>query len=105
MSNMSVISPQALARLNQFTQTGELGLQRNGESQQAFKDLLIQSIDQVNTMQQDADVAVETLMTGGEINPAEVLTAVQKADMSFKMMQQIRNKLVEAYQEIKEIQI
>ena len=39
------------------------------------------------------------------INPAEVLTAVQKADMAFKMMQQIRNKLVEAYQEIKEIQI
>ena len=56
-------------------------------------------------MQHDADVAVETLMTGGEINPAEVLTAVQKADMAFKMMQQIRNKLVEAYQEIKEIQI
>ena len=102
MNNLSVIGPQTLTRLNQVTQLGKLG---GGEPQQTFKDLLVQSIDQVNNMQQDADVAVETLMTGGEINPAEVLTAVQKADMAFKMMQQIRNKLVEAYQEIKEIQI
>mgnify|MGYP003334725472 FL=1 len=102
MNNLSIISPPGMTRLNQFTQLGNLG---SAEPQQTFKDLLVQSIDQVNNMQQDADVAVETLMTGGEINPAEVLTAVQKADMAFKMMQQIRNKLVEAYQEIKEIQI
>ena len=98
MNNLSIISPPGMTRLNQFTQLGNLG---GAEPQQTFKDLLVQSIDQVNNMQQDADVAV----TGGEINPAEVLTAVQKADMAFKMMQQIRNKLVEAYQEIKEIQI
>ena len=102
MNNLSIISPPGMTRLNQLTQSGNLG---GAEPQQTFKDLLVQSIDQVNNMQQDADVAVETLMTGGEINPAEVLTAVQKADMAFKMMQQIRNKLVEAYQEIKEIQI
>jgi len=36
---------------------------------------------------------------------AEVLTSVQKADLSFRMMMQIRNKLVQAYQEIKEIRI
>jgi flagellar hook-basal body complex protein FliE len=50
-------------------------------------------------------VAIETLMTGGDINPAQVLTAIQKADMSFRMMQQIRNKLMDAYREIKEIRI
>ncbi len=44
-------------------------------------------------------------MTGGDVNPAEVLTAVQKADMSFRMMMQIRNKLVQAYQEMKDIRI
>ena len=44
-------------------------------------------------------------MTGGDVNAAEVLTAVQKADLSFRMMTQIRNKLVEAYQEVKEIRI
>lgn len=105
MNNLSILSPQTFQRLGQLTQNGMSGIEGTAEPQETFKDLLIQSIDHVNNMQQDADVAVETLMTGGDINAAEVLTAVQKADMAFKMMQQIRNKLVEAYQEVKEIQI
>jgi flagellar hook-basal body complex protein FliE len=71
----------------------------------AFKDLLLQSIDQVNTMQMDANTAVESLMTGGDVNPAEVLTTVQKADLAFRMMLQIRNKLVQAYQEVKDVRV
>ena len=70
-----------------------------------FKNFLLESIQQVNSMQADADKAVETLMTGGDVNPAEVLTAVQKADLTFRMMMQIRNKLVSAYQEIKDVRI
>jgi flagellar hook-basal body complex protein FliE len=71
----------------------------------SFKDVLVDSIQQVNTMQLDADKAVETLFTGGEINPAEVLTAVQKADLAFRLTMQMRNKLMEVYQEIKDIRI
>jgi flagellar hook-basal body complex protein FliE len=71
----------------------------------SFKDLLVDSIQQVNTMQLDADKAVETLFTGGEINPAEVLTAVQKADLAFRLTMQMRNKLMDVYQEIKDIRI
>jgi flagellar hook-basal body complex protein FliE len=71
----------------------------------AFKDFLLDSIREVNSMQQDADRAVETLMTGGDVNPAEVLTAVQKADTAFRMMLQMRNKLVQAYDEIKQIRV
>ncbi len=47
----------------------------------------------------------ENLFTGGDANPAEVLTAVQKADMAFRMMMQIRNKLTAAYDEIKNVRI
>ena len=71
----------------------------------SFKDFLLDSIREVNSMQQDADKAVETLATGGDVNPAEVLTAVQKADLAFRMMMQIRNKLVQAYDEVKSIRI
>jgi flagellar hook-basal body complex protein FliE len=71
----------------------------------SFKDYLLDSIKQVNSMQQDADRAVETLFTGGDVNPAEVLTAVQKADLAFRMMMQIRNKLVSAYEDIQNIRI
>lgn len=71
----------------------------------SFKDFLLNSIEEVNAMQQAADRAVEQLAVGGEVNPAEVLTAVQKADIAFRMMMQIRNKIVQAYQEVQNIRI
>ncbi len=73
--------------------------------QAPFKNVLLEALDQVNSMQQQADAAVEQLVTGGDVNPAEVLTTLQKADMSFKLMLQIRNKLVQAYQEVNNIRI
>ncbi len=78
------------------------GSSANGPS---FKDFLLNSIGQVNSMQQEADKAVQGLFTGGDADPATVLTAVQKADMAFRMMMQIRNKLSSAYDEFKNIRI
>lgn len=72
---------------------------------QSFKNVLLESISQVNGVQQDANAAVQQLVTGGDVNPAEVLTSLQKADMSFRLMMQIRNKLVQAYQEVSNIRI
>ena len=71
----------------------------------SFKQLMLQSLEDVNTMQQQAAEAVETLMTGGEVEPAAVLTAVQKADLSFRLMLQMRNKMMQVYQEVKDIRI
>lgn len=71
----------------------------------SFKDLLLSSIREVNSMQQAADQAVEALVSGQEVNPAEVLTAVQKADVAFRLMMQIRNKIVQAYQEVQNIRV
>lgn len=56
-------------------------------------------------MQQNADAMVHQMLTGGEVNQAEMLTAVQKADLAFRMMMQIRNKLIDAYREVQQIQI
>jgi flagellar hook-basal body complex protein FliE len=71
----------------------------------SFKDFLLNSIQDVNSMQQQADHAVETLMTGGDADPAEVLTAVQKADMAFRLMMQMRNKMMEVFREVKDIRV
>jgi flagellar hook-basal body complex protein FliE len=71
----------------------------------SFKSFLVDSIQQVNSAQVEANQAVESLFTGGDSNPAEVLTAVQKADLAFKMVMQVRNKLLQAYQEVKDIRI
>lgn len=71
----------------------------------SFQEFLTDSIGEVNAMQQDADKAVETLVTGGDVTPAEVLTAVQKADMAFRVMMQMRNKLLQAFQEIQNLRV
>ena len=71
----------------------------------SFKDVLVDSVQQVNSMQLQPDQAVESMFTGGDVNPAEVLTAVQKADLAFRLTMQMRNKLMEVYQEIKDIRI
>lgn len=75
------------------------------QKQTSFRDLMLGSIEEVNRLQLGADHSVEVLMTGGDIGTAEVLTAVQKADIAFKMMMQIRNKLVSAWQEIQNIRV
>lgn len=84
---------------------GALGGKESIQGANSFKDYLLDSIKQVNEMQQQADSAVEQLATGGDVNPAEVLTAVQKADLAFKMMLQVRNKLVQAFDEIQAIRV
>ncbi|HWB10032.1 MAG TPA: flagellar hook-basal body complex protein FliE [Pirellulales bacterium] len=83
--------------------SGANGPGASGES--SFKSFLLDSIGQVNSMQQDANRAVEQLATGGEVSPAEVFTAVQKADLAFHMMMQVRNKLVQAYQDVQNIRV
>ncbi len=77
----------------------------SGSEESSFKNFLLESIQNVNDMQVSADQAVETLMTGGDADPAEVLTAVQKADLAFRMMMQVRNKLMQVYQEVRDVRI
>lgn len=81
------------------------GLAGSSGSAKSFQEFLTDSIHQVNAMQQDADHAVESLFTGGDTNPAEVLTAVQKADVAFRMMLQVRNKMVQAFEEVQNLRI
>ena len=71
----------------------------------SFQDVLMQSIREVNSMQQAADQAVEAIAAGDQISAAEVLTAVQKADLAFRLMMQVRNKIVQAYQEVQNIRV
>ena len=70
-----------------------------------FAKVLTNEVKAVNSMQIDANDMVHSLLTGGGVNEAEVLTAVQKADLAFRMLLQVRNKLVEAYREVQQIQI
>ena len=70
-----------------------------------FKDLLMENIEQVNRLQQDAEVAIEDLATGKRDDMDGVMMAKQKADVAFQMMLQVRNKLMDAYEEVKQIRV
>jgi flagellar hook-basal body complex protein FliE len=69
----------------------------------SFADSLKKSIDEVSKMQQDASQAVTDLATGKTDNVSGVMTAMEKGDLAFKTLLAIRAKLMDAYNEIKQI--
>jgi len=70
-----------------------------------FKAILLESLNEVNRLQTEADQGVQKLLTGESNNVAEVLAAANKAGIAFDLLMEVRNKLAEAYQEIKQMQI
>jgi flagellar hook-basal body complex protein FliE len=71
----------------------------------SFADTLKQSIDEVSKLQQDASKAVEDLATGKTEDVTGVMTAMEKSDLAFKTLLAIRAKLMDAYEEIKNISV
>ncbi|MBI5099309.1 MAG: flagellar hook-basal body complex protein FliE [Nitrospirae bacterium] len=63
-----------------------------------FDDVINDAMSKVSEVQNDVDKAVNELAKGGDITSA--ILAVEKADMSFQLMVEIRNKLVSTYEEI-----
>lgn len=70
-----------------------------------FQNLLIDSIGQVNQLEQASQAAIQESLAGGEITQVEVFSAVKKADLALRMMVQVRNKLMQSYNEIKQMQM
>ena len=76
-----------------------------GAGASSFADALKNSIDEVSRLQQDASKAVEDLATGKSEDVTGVMAAVEKSDLAFKTLLAIRAKLMDAYEEIKNIPI
>ncbi len=70
----------------------------------SFNDVLKKAIDDVNGLEKEADQAVQDLVAGGETNLHEAMIALQKADVSFKVLMEVRDKIVSAYKEIMRMQ-
>ena len=79
------------------------GAQRQGSG--AFKDILAKKIGEVNELQLDAERAIEALATGKTKNFTEVMAAVEKADLAFRNLMAVRNKIIDAYKEIQQLRI
>ncbi|MGD0138947.1 MAG: flagellar hook-basal body complex protein FliE [Tepidisphaeraceae bacterium] len=70
-----------------------------------FADVLKNSMGEVSKLQQEASQAVEAVATGKTDNLTGVMAAVEKSDLAFKTLLAIRSKLMDAYEEIKQISI
>jgi flagellar hook-basal body complex protein FliE len=74
-------------------------------NRKSFSELLASSITEVNGLQQEANTAIQNLVTGKSKNLHETMLAVEKAEIAFKTMNQIRSKVIDAYKEVMRMQI
>ena len=92
-----------LARLTSATSGSPASGQATGNVN--FQDVLLKSIEQVNQLDRQSQSMIAGAITGEEYTQAEVFTAVKKADLALRTMLQIRNKLLEAYNELKDLRM
>ena len=70
-----------------------------------FAGQLRQQLEQVSRMQTEADEGLQNLLTGRTDNITGVLSAARKAEVAFSLLMEIRNKLVDAYSELKQLRV
>ncbi len=71
----------------------------------SFGDIIQSMVAGADARQQNADQAMQQLHAGGEKNLHEAMLSMEKADISLRYMIQVRNKAIEAYQEIMRMQV
>jgi flagellar hook-basal body complex protein FliE len=82
-------------------QAGNQAAQPAATEQLDFGSVLTNSINRVNDMQKNAESLAAAFETGAkDIDIAQVMIEVQKAGLAFRAMTEVRNKLVQAYQDV-----
>ncbi|MCE9592230.1 MAG: flagellar hook-basal body complex protein FliE [Planctomycetes bacterium] len=71
----------------------------------SFKDVLMKNIEEVNQLQQDAARAIEDLSSGKSDDVFGAMNAQRKSEMAFQMLLQVRNRMLDAYEEIKQMRV
>jgi flagellar hook-basal body complex protein FliE len=75
------------------------------QTENSFGEILKTLVTETNQQQQNADQAIQQLHAGGEKNLHEAMISMEKADISTRYMVQVRNKAIDAYQEIMRMQV
>ncbi|MGB9755916.1 MAG: flagellar hook-basal body complex protein FliE [Desulfurella sp.] len=71
----------------------------------SFADLLKKSINDVNNLQIAADTAIKEISTGKMDNIQDAVMAIEKADVSMRLLLEVKNKAVQAYNQIMNMQV
>ena len=81
---------------------GAIGLKPGSGS--SFGDVLRGAVGETESLQQTAEQQVSEMMKGNGADVHQAMISVEKADLSFQLMMQVRNKMVQAYQDISRLQ-
>jgi flagellar hook-basal body complex protein FliE len=84
-----------------------LSIKDNGSAREGlpFTDLLKGIVEETDKQQQVADTGVKQLVTGEAESIHEVVLTTARADLAFRLMMEIRNRLIASYQEVMRMQI
>ena len=92
---MDAIRSVSLAPAQTATTTTDVA-----RAESSFGDILQSLVTQTDSRQQNANQAMQQLHAGGEKNLHDAMIAMEQADISLRYLIQVRNKAIEAYQEI-----
>ena len=83
-----------------------IGLQRSlGVQTKSFKDTIKEALSRINRMQLKADEMAVNFALGKVENTHEVMIAIEEARLALQFLVEVRNRLVDAYQEIMHMQV
>ncbi len=77
----------------------------DNDNELSFTEILKGQLNELNSLQLDAEYSTQQLITGEAQNAHEVMIKTQEAVLALEMTVQLRNKIVEAYQEIMRMQV
>jgi flagellar hook-basal body complex protein FliE len=95
------LSPRGVTRgVSSFS-----ALEGNKAKPKEFFEVLLEKVKEVDAKEKEAEMAILDLLSGKEVDPVELSMKVSQADVSMKLLLRLRNKALEAYQEIMRMQI
>ncbi len=107
-----------ISNSNRFLESGNLNLNKASQAEttpissnssvsgdKSFADTLKNAISEVNQMQQVSNKKMQELAVGKTDNVADVMITAEKADIAMRVMVQVRNKVIDAYNEIMRMQV
>ena len=97
--------PSSISNRSELSGTGAAGTSSAQGDVKSFADTLQDAVQKVNTLSKEADVQMQKLATGETKDIPSVMIATEKASVAFKLMTQVRNKIIDAYQEIMKMQV
>lgn len=77
----------------------------NNSEVQSFGSMVQEKLEEVNTLQKEADRLTESFMSGEQVEVHQILIAMEKAELTLRETMEIRNKFIEAYKQVSNMQI